>query len=609
VKNSEPRVQLSNHARIRGLVLILFLGSILFFWQLGATGLVDETPPLFAAAGRAMSATGDWLTPRVNGLNRFDKPPLIYWLMGFVYSLPRQEFWDPLGTWAARFPSALSSLLLMLAIGDTVMLWPQSEGILARRAGVATSLLFALSPLVMVWSRIAVSDALLCSTLGISLLCHWRRYADQTTQNWWIGWVFLGLAVLTKGPVAIVLSFMTIGTFLLLSKTKPIIFISKIKPIKGLLISASICLPWYLLELVYEGKAFWNSFFGYHNFQRFTSVVNSHQEPFWFFFLVLIISSLPFTPLLFSGFIDSLRSLNKKYYRPENSLAIYASSWLISVFVLFTFSATKLPSYWLPAVPAAALLTGIASFQKKPENRYNFFLYYFVGIISAVLSLVFFVSPLWVVNIYDPEMPGMADELLNSGLLVRAGFFFGLTSLLSFFIRYELLPRFFIFLQLPIIFFQTFVFVPLMGLADQIRQLPLRQVSDLILTVKKINEPLIMAGIVKPSIHFYTNQIVFYAGNTSRNLLNVTERIYFENRKGWKNFSEINLSNIDSVLVIIDTKTSNLQHWTDLEPQNLGEFGIYKVWRLKTRKLKERADKIKLSGVKSNWRIPKPERL
>ena len=92
-------------------------------------------------------------------------------------------------------------------------------------------------------------------------------------------------------------------------------------------------------------------------------------------------------------------------------------------------------------------------------------------------------------------------------------------------------------------------------------------------------------------------------------MLNVTERIYFENRKGWKNVSDVDSSNLNSVLVVIDDKTSNLQHWSGLEPQNLGEFGIYKVWRLDTKKLKERAGQIMLSGVRPNWRLPKPERL
>jgi 4-amino-4-deoxy-L-arabinose transferase-like glycosyltransferase len=64
------------------LLVCLGLGALLLVKGLGHTGLVDETPPLFAASARAMAETGDWLTPRVNGLPRYDKPPLVYWLMG-----------------------------------------------------------------------------------------------------------------------------------------------------------------------------------------------------------------------------------------------------------------------------------------------------------------------------------------------------------------------------------------------------------------------------------------------------------------------------------------------------------------------------------------------
>ncbi|MCP4729676.1 MAG: glycosyltransferase family 39 protein, partial [Roseibacillus sp.] len=111
--NAPTDARISPRQRSRGLLLILALGLALGCWQLGATGLVDETPPLFAAAGRAMARTGDWLTPRVNGLPRFDKPPLVYWLMGLGYSLPANELWDPLGTWAGRLPSALASVATM----------------------------------------------------------------------------------------------------------------------------------------------------------------------------------------------------------------------------------------------------------------------------------------------------------------------------------------------------------------------------------------------------------------------------------------------------------------------------------------------------------------
>ena len=151
--------------RRRGLLFILLIGLIIFIWGLGSTGLVDETPPLFAAASRAMTETGNFLTPQVNGLPRFDKPPLIYWLMGIGYSLPGNDLWDPLGTWAARLPSALSTIFLMLVLGDTLMKYPQEENFFNRRTAIIAALAFAFSPLVIIWGRIAVSDALLCSTL------------------------------------------------------------------------------------------------------------------------------------------------------------------------------------------------------------------------------------------------------------------------------------------------------------------------------------------------------------------------------------------------------------------------------------------------------------
>ena len=105
-------ILISTKKRLITLLIILASGIILFILGLGSTGLVDETPPLFAAAARAMSESGDWLTPKVNGIFRFDKPPLIYWLMGFFYSLPKNEIWDSFGTLSARLPSALGSLFL-----------------------------------------------------------------------------------------------------------------------------------------------------------------------------------------------------------------------------------------------------------------------------------------------------------------------------------------------------------------------------------------------------------------------------------------------------------------------------------------------------------------
>ena len=175
-------ILLKSKKRLITLLIVLVCGIIIFILGLGTTGLVDETPPLFAAAARAMSESGDWLTPKVNGIFRFDKPPLIYWLMGFFYSLPKNEIWDSYGTLSARLPSALASLFLTLMIGDTLFCWPQKSD---RQflTPIVASLAFALSPLIIIWSRTAVSDSLLTGTLGISLLLFWRRMASEIMIN------------------------------------------------------------------------------------------------------------------------------------------------------------------------------------------------------------------------------------------------------------------------------------------------------------------------------------------------------------------------------------------------------------------------------------------
>ena len=238
------------------MLLILVLAVAIFCWKLGSTGLVDETPPLFAASGRAMAETGDWLTPRVNGLPRFDKPPLVYWLMGLGYALPVGSVWDPLGTWAARLPSALASVLTMLALGDTLLRYPVRGDSFPRRTAIAASLAFGLSPLVLIWSRTAVSDSLLTGMLALSLLCQWRCYASGSGRRWWLAWIVLAFAVLTKGPVAIVLTGITLVLFALIRRDLSGLWTS-LRPLQGLVITGLISLPWYAAELLVEGQPFW----------------------------------------------------------------------------------------------------------------------------------------------------------------------------------------------------------------------------------------------------------------------------------------------------------------------------------------------------------------
>ncbi len=587
--------------------IILISGIIIFILGLGTTGLVDETPPLFASAARAMSESGDWLTPKVNGIFRFDKPPLIYWLMGFFYSLPKNEIWDSLGTLSARLPSALGSLFLMLMIGDTLFCWPQ-KGDRQFLTPIVASLGFALSPLIIIWSRTAVSDALLTGTLGISLLLFWRRMASENNDQCISAWVFLGFAILTKGPVAFVLALLTIMSFLFTQKNwKRLLY--KIKPKKGFLITILISVPWYILELIKEGKPFWDNFFGYHNFQRYTSVVNNHAEPFWFYLYIMILASLPLTPFLFYGifkaFKDFLKS-SKESCKTNDTLYTYSICWLTSVLIFFSLSATKLPSYWLPAIPAAAILIS-NSFANLKNSRKSYLYLWIINILILFgFSIAFFFSNNWLILINDPEMPNLASDLISSGIIFKAKLFFSSFTILAIILLSLKSKNILLYLQILLLIGQSFLMSPIRKLADSSRQLPLRNISKLILDIRDGKETLAMIGIRKPSLHYYSRQIVFYEPSTEEGLINLSDRINTDRRENYEDQPDYEYK---SLLVVIDEYSSQGKQWSTIKHQKLGKFGIYNLWRIQKSDLHNYSKFLVNSGYQSDWKNRKVERF
>ncbi len=600
-------ILLNSKKRLLNAGIVLISGIIIFILGLGNTGLVDETPPLFATAARAMSESGDWITPKVNGMFRFDKPPLIYWLMGFFYSLPKNEIWDSFGTLSARLPSALGSLFLMLMIGDTLFCWPQKSD---RQflTPIVASLGFALSPLIIIWSRTAVSDALLTGTLGISLLLFWRRMASENNDQCISAWVFLGFAILTKGPVAFVLALLTITSFLFSQKNWKTL-LCKINPKKGFLITILISVPWYILELIKEGKPFWDNFFGYHNFQRYTSVVNNHSEPFWFFLYIMILASLPLTPFLYHGifkaFKDFLKSL-KQSCNVTETLYTYSLCWLLSVLIFFSLSATKLPSYWLPAIPAAAILISNSFIGLKNSSKSYLYLWILNILILFGVSMAFFFSNNWLSSINDPEMPNLASELISSGIIFKAKLFFSSFTLLAI-ILFSLKSRnILLYLQILLLVGQSFLMSPIRKLADTSRQLPLRNISKLIIDIREGRETLAMIGIRKPSLHYYSRQIVFYEPNTEEGLINLSERLDIDRRENYEDQPDYEYK---SLLVVIDEYSTRRKQWSKINHQKLGKFGIYNLWRIQKSDLNNYSRFLVKSGYESDWEKRKVEKF
>jgi len=705
------------------LLAVLALGLVLFVWHLGRSGLVDETPPLFAASARAMAETGDWLVPHVNGLPRYDKPPLVYWLIGALHLLPGRAHWDPLGGWAANLPSALAVVALMLLLADTLLRFPQGSpgadparnrpdspsaampplsaaaaglrSVAAARlagapgpaplapsgsgsaagtrftgafdpAALCAALAFALSPLVLLWGRIGVSDALFSATLSGALLLAWRRCAageGEGWRGWWQPWVVLALAVLTKGPVAVVLFGLIVAAFAWLQQDLRRL-IGRLRPLSGVALLTALSLPWYALTLLHEGQPYWDSFFGYHNLQRFSSVVNHHLQPWWFFGPVLVVASLPATPLLLLGLARALGPLPRaarasaataagisdaKSYLPQperlpggrrwlperpparpaaRSLAPFAACWLLGVLAFFTLAATKLPSYWLPATPAAGLLIALAGFQPdagispaetargrsgasdhpvgggSPDRALQG-AFTATLLLALLLGVAFLAGPLWVPAIQDPELPTLPAGILASGRLPIAAVCWLLAATLGWILRRRPWPQPLLPLQLPLVAFVPLALLPLWGLGDQLRGAPVRAMAAAAVRQARPGEPVAMVGILKPSLHYYSRRVVLYEGIPPEGPLNLADRLRRERRPGQPPSTP---AQMPSLLVVIDRTTAAASHWQGLAPRELARSGLYRLWRLDRDRLEQRAAELRRRGLTPTWDRPRPER-
>jgi len=358
-----------------------------------------------------------------------------------------------------------------------------------------------------------------------------------------------------------------------------------------------------------EGQSFLDSFFGYHNLQRYTSVVNNHSEPWWFFLYIMTIGSMPFSIFLFHGIFATIKEFitdNSKNSRNKNSLYLFSLCWLFSILVFFSISATKLPSYWLPATPAAGILIAKSAeiLIQRQKNRSS--LWFFTTLIFFGLALALLMSDTWLVLINDPEMPSLVNEIIKNGLVLKARIFIFALTILSALFTYKFFSKSILFLQILFLSGQFFIMNPIRKITDNLRQAPLRQISQKIIDLRKSSEPLAMVGIRKPSLHFYSKQIVFYESNSPIGIINLSERFEKDKRN---NLLDKPNYNSESFLVVIDRYSFDKSYWKNIQHQELGVYGIYSLIRINRIELKKYASNFQKQGLRPDWNKEKFERF
>ena len=354
---SDKTIDDTSDGFLKTLIVLLILFVILYFYRLGSVGLIDVDEPRYAEAGREMLKSGNWVVPYFNYSVRFDKPIFFYWLE----ALSMKAF--GVNEFSARFPSALCGILCASVLFVFLKTFYDMTFAL-----VGTLLLMSCFEFAAL-SRFSVTDMALASFISSSILSFFLGYHEiinshrffkfQITEFsfWYIfGFIFLALAVLTKGPVAVlILALIFLPFFWWIGRLD--YFLKNNSFWVGFFIFLFLVIPWYVAVHYATNGEFIKVFFCVHNISRFTSVVSGHKGSFFYFIPVVLIGFLPWTFFLPQAIFDlAKRGLKSLLSSTTEQVPWFCLWWFIVVFIFFSFSKTKLLTYILPLFPALSVI-------------------------------------------------------------------------------------------------------------------------------------------------------------------------------------------------------------------------------------------------------------
>jgi 4-amino-4-deoxy-L-arabinose transferase-like glycosyltransferase len=326
--------------------LLWLVLALLWFGPLETPHLTDPDEGRYAEIPREMSVSGDWVTPRLDDIKYFEKPPLQYWATAVAYTLFGQH------AWTARLWSALCAYLGLL------LSWALTRRLYDERAAALTVIVQASSLLYLGLARITTLDMSLCFGLQMALcalaLLAQQRAAPPVTGGWRLPLLLgvgIAFAVLSKGLVGILIP-AAVGAIYLLWRRDWMLPL-RARPWWSLLALLALAAPWFLL-VSQRNPEFAHFFFVVQHFQRYLSTAGfDRYQPAWFFIPVLLLGLLPWTTLLPGAVRRGWQAASEG----SNGSAVLLV-WSAFVFAFFSLSHSKLIPYILPLLPALAALMG-----------------------------------------------------------------------------------------------------------------------------------------------------------------------------------------------------------------------------------------------------------
>jgi 4-amino-4-deoxy-L-arabinose transferase-like glycosyltransferase len=372
----------------RNLILLALLFGAFYAFRLGSYPLANPDEGRNAEIPREMVASGNWVTPRLNGVNYFEKPPLMYWTVAAGMEVFGANEWV---VRAAPVIFALAGILFTYAAARRI--YGHAAG-LAAATVLGTSLLyFALARFLILDMAVSVlmSATLFCFILGIREPPPASGAGIWTAHRrcWFYGlYASAALATLAKGLMGFLVTGAVMFLWLLIFKQW-----KRLRPFylpTGALLFLAIAAPWHLLVAAHNPTWF-HRYVVFEHVERFLTPAASRAGPWWYFIPIVLLGLFPWSGFLWAGMRSAVRGGWSE--RNKNADTWFFVIWAGFIFLFFSASHSKLPPYILPVFPALAVVIGRWLALSLPEGGLRLrgglaFFSFFCGLLAAALCVV-----------------------------------------------------------------------------------------------------------------------------------------------------------------------------------------------------------------------------
>ncbi len=323
-------------------VLALIFGAA-FFQFLGKFPLMEPDEGRYSEIPREMLERGDFVTPLLNYVKYFEKPPLHYWLN--VISM--RVFGE--NEFATRLPGALCGLLTVL------FTYHVGRKLFGRREGLMAALILGSSTGFLLQGRINLTDMTLTFCMSASIGCFLLASRPDERRKglyYYLFYLFAALAVLAKGLIGLVLPGGVIFLYMLVCRRWSLM--REMRLLTGIPLFLAVSAPWFVL-VSQRNPEFFQFFFIREHFQRFLTKVHGRYQSIWFFIPILLLTMLPWSFFVPQALIQAWRERKEK----GGDVLVYLILWAGFIFLFFSKSNSKLIPYILPVFAPLALLVGL----------------------------------------------------------------------------------------------------------------------------------------------------------------------------------------------------------------------------------------------------------